>query len=393
MPRYDALITPQLLVWARERVNVPVEIVAKSASVTVDKYQAWESGELLPTISQARKIAKKTKIPYAWLFLDKPPDKFKLPKNADYRTMLNKAIGDNAMELSYVLADASMRRDAMIELYTEMDMQLPHFKEYLDSEATSNAVITKAIRDLLGITYERQRKFINSNEAYNYYMETLATIGVLVFQVGKVEKNVMRGMSIHNKVFPIIIVNRKDEYNARIFTLMHELVHIITRTPGICDDFSFEHQSRYEIENRCNQVAAEVLVPKDELLAEHEWIKISKYGWDDNCIQKIARNFTVSREVIIGRLFTLNKIGFDFYRAKLAQFTKEYEQYQSNIKDIRKDGFLPPSTDICSQIGKLYARTVMSAYSQEIITPRDASQFLSGLRVQHFSKIESWCFS
>lgn len=393
MPRNDALITPQLLVWARERVNMPVDIAAKAVGVTVDKYQSWETGKQLPTINQAKKFAQKVKIPYAWLFLDSPPEKFKLPKNTDYRTFFNQAMDDYSIELNYLIADISMRRDAMIELYAEMDMPLPRFEEYTDAETASDSTIAETIRHLLGITYDKQRKFRNSNEAFNYYLEALSAIGILVFQAGKIDKSIMRGMSIYDPVFPIIVVNRKDEYNARIFTLLHEFVHILTRTPGICDILSIERQSRFEIEIKCNRIAAEALVPHNTLLAEREWNQIVQSGWDDISIQKIARNFAVSREVIIGQLLTLNKIAIDFYNAKLSQYNNEYEQYQQRNQKSRKKGFLPPSTDICSQVGKLYARTVMSAYAQELITPRDASQFLSGLRVQHFDKVERWCFS
>ncbi len=391
MPRNDALITPQLLIWARERIGMTIELAAKAAGVALDKYEKWENGEQLPTINQAKKFAQKAKIPYVWLYLDSPPEKYKLPKNTDYRTIANQALKDFSIELNHLIADISMRRDAMIELYTEMDMPLPHFEVYMDAKTSSDVSVAEAIRNLLGITYEKQCKFRNSNEAFNYYLEAFASIGILVFQASKVDKNIMRGMSIYDPIFPIIVVNRKDEYNARIFTLIHEFVHILTRTPGICDTFSIERQSRFDIEIKCNRIAADALVPQDTLTAEREWHQITQTGWDDICIQRIAKNFAVSREVIIGRLLSLDKITLAFYNAKLSQYTDEYEQYQRNHK--KKDGFLPPSTDICSQVGKLYARTVMSAYSQEIITPRDASQFLSGLRLQHFGKVERWCFS
>jgi DNA-binding transcriptional regulator YiaG len=65
MARSDALITPQMLVWARERIAMPVALAAQAVGVTVDKYQSWEQGENLPTINQAKKFAKKVKIPYA----------------------------------------------------------------------------------------------------------------------------------------------------------------------------------------------------------------------------------------------------------------------------------------------------------------------------------------
>lgn len=392
MARGYALITPQMLVWARERIEMPVALAAQAVGVTVDKYRSWEQGEKLPTINQAKKFAKKVRIPYAWLFLTVPPEKYKLPKNTDYRTFFNQEISNYSLELQHLLADVSMRRDAMIELYTEMDIPLPRFEQYKDIETTDNATIAQTIRSLLEITLDRQKKFRNSSEAFNYYMEALSAMGILVFQAAKVDKTVMRGMSIYDPVFPIIVVNRKDEYNARIFTLMHEFVHILTRTPGICDTFGIEEQSRFEIEIKCNRIAAEVLVPSNALLSDSQWIKIQQNGWDDDGIKKISRIFSVSREVIIGRLMTLGKIGIDFYNEKLLQYTREYEQYERN-RINNKNGFLPPSIDICSQVGKLYARTVMSAYNQEIITPRDASQFLSGLRIHHFGKVERWCFS
>ena len=392
MARNSALITPQLLVWARDRISMPVDLAAKVVGVKTDKYLSWEQGKQLPTVNQAKKFAKKVKIPYAWLFLANPPEKFKLPKNTDYRTYANQAIPSYSLELQYLFADVSLRRDTMIELYAEMDIPIPSFEQYMDADANDNTSIAEKIRSLLGITLEQQRKFKSSSEAFHYYTEALSEIGVLVFQAKKCDSRIMRGMSIYESIFPIIVVNRKDEYSARTFTLLHEFVHILTRTPGICDTFDIGHQSSFAIEIKCNNIAAEALVPQDALLADNKWKQIDRYGWDDNIIKKISRNFSVSREVIIGRLLKLGKIRFDFYKEKLSQYTKEYEQYKRNRND-ENDRFLPPSTDICSQVGKLYARTIMNACNREIITLKDASHFLSGLRIHHFDKVERWCFS
>jgi len=391
MARKDALVTPEMLVWARERISMPVELAAQAAGVSIEKYLSWEKGEKLPTINQAKKFAKKAKIPYAWLFLAVPPERFKLPKNTDYRTF-NQTVTNYSLELQHLLIEISMRRDAIIELYNEMDLPIPRFNQYIDFDNTNNTTIAQTIRKLLGITLEKQKKFRSSSEAFNYYREALSEIGILVFQAANVEKNIMRGMSIYAPIFPIIVVNRKDEYNARIFTLMHEFVHILTRTPGICDAIGIEKLSRFEIEIKCNRIAAEALVPSNELLSDEHLSKIKQTGWDDNEILKIARNFSVSREVIIGRLLALGVIGIDFYNEKLMQYTREYEEYERNQKK-NKDGFMPPSIDVCSQVGKLYARTVMNAYYLEIISPRDVSLLLSGLRIQHFDKVERWCFS
>ena len=390
--RNDALITPQILVWARERIRMSIEIAANAAAVTVDRYCTWEEGEALPTVNQAKAFAKKAHIPYAWLFLPTPPEKCKLPHNTDYRTFANQPVDRDLMQVQTLIVDAAMRREAMIELYTEMDMILPEFVQYIDENSEDDSSsIAQTIRNLLGLTLDKQASFRNRNEAFNYYLDAFSAIGILVFQTGKISPLLMRGMSIYEQVFPVIVVNRKDEYNARIFSLFHEFVHILTRTPGICDALGINRDSRFAIETKCNGIAAEALVPGNDLLANTSWIHIRKNGWDDTYVRKIANDFVVSREVIIGRLWKLDKITLEFYQRKLRQYSAEYEQSQK-MKST-KDGFLPPSMDISSQVGKLYARTVLNAYNQEVISPRDASQFLSGLRMQHFDKVERWCFS
>ena len=391
MARKNAYITPELLVWARERIKMPLELAAQMTGVTKQVFQDWEKGIKLPTINQAKKFSQKVKIPYSWLFLAKPPLKYKLPTNTDYRTFDNYLLDENPMELQYLMADIAMRRDAMIELYAEMNIRLPVFEQYFDEKTIDNTIIAQTIRQLLGITLEQQDRFKNSSEAFNYYQEALSNIGILVFQSSKISNNIMRGMSIFNTVFPIIVVNRKDEFNARIFTLMHEFVHILTRTPGICDYLDIHSNNHYSIEIKCNRIAAEVLVPNQALLSNKYWIQIQNNGWDDGIIYKISRFFTVSREVIVGRLLTLGKIEYELYNNKLKQYSAEYEQHVAS--KVKSNGFLPKSSDVCLQVGKLYARTIMNAYSQEIITPSDASYFLGGLRLQHFDKVERWCFS
>lgn len=51
MARNEALITPQLLIWARERVAMPIDLAAKVVGVTIDKYKTWELGKQLPTVN------------------------------------------------------------------------------------------------------------------------------------------------------------------------------------------------------------------------------------------------------------------------------------------------------------------------------------------------------
>mgnify|MGYP000978629595 CR=1 FL=1 len=63
-----------------------------------------------------------------------------------------------------------------------------------------------------------------------------------------------------------------------------------------------------------------------------------------------------------------------------------------NEQKKKTDGFLPPALDKGTQVGKLYTKAVMSAYHAEKLTPREASNYLLGLRVKHFEAVERWCY-
>jgi Zn-dependent peptidase ImmA (M78 family) len=210
-----------------------------------------------------------------------------------------------------------MRRDVMLELYKEQEITLPIFNVYADIKDNYNIIISQMSREFLVVANNIQHKFNDSNTSFNYYRELLSSIGILVFQTGTLPLNEMRGLSIFNEIFPIIVVNRKDEYNARIFSLFHELAHLITRTPGICGNFDMVEQSPFDVEIRCNNIAAEILLPLSELLADDNYIFLQKKEWDDNYVNKIARNFCVSRAVVIGRLLTAGRINRNFYVQKI----------------------------------------------------------------------------
>jgi Zn-dependent peptidase ImmA (M78 family) len=280
----------------------------------------------------------------------------------------------------------------MIELYQAVGKEIPEFSFYAGENPTVTN-LAKVIRGFLDLSIEKQLRFRNSNTAFNYYVSKLESGGVLLFQSDDIETSEMRGLSVYFKQFPIIIVNRKDEYSARIFTIFHELVHIMTRTSGICNIMnSIEMPNEKAIESFCNQVAASALVPDDNLLTSQYFTHMQIYGWDENYIRLIAKDFAVSRDVIIGRLFNLDYVTKDFYIRELNRYTDEYKKYQAFKRLKNKKGFLPPALDVGTQVGKFYARTVLAAYNQETISPKTASNYLLNLREQHFSKVERWCF-
>lgn len=291
-------------------------------------------------------------------------------------------------ELRWLLRDIEDRRDSMLTLYEEIGKKPLDFPIKVDVKS-SNEKIAKAIRELLNLNMATQKKFRQPEKALSHCVEALEKNDVLVFQAAKIETSEMRGLSVAYEQMPIIVLNRKDEPSARLFTLCHELVHIVTRTSGICTDVSENSTSNNELELRCNQIAGMVLVPKSSIV-KHPVIKdIQAYGFDDARVGKIARDFAVSKQVILHCLWELNIISQPFYYETLNRYSDEYKAYKAQKS---KKGFLPPVTDTGTQVGKLYAKTVLNAYYAEKITARDTSSYLLNLKAKNFGKLERWCF-
>lgn len=148
----------------------------------------------------------------------------------------------------------------------------------------------------------------------------------------------MRGLSVSYEAFPIIALNRKDESSARLFTLFHELVHILSRTSGICIDMNQDRISQKQLELFCNKVAGLALVPP-ELLAKNKTLSLIKqYGLDDTYVNAIARDFAVSREVILHRLWDIGIVNQQTYFDTLSRYSEEYMAYKSKKKTVPSAG-------------------------------------------------------
>lgn len=382
-----AMVTPEVLQWARNLDMISVEEIAHKLKVDCSKIESWESGNEHPTLNQAKALSKQYRVPFAYFYLPDTPRKTKRLDKVDYRTFGNIGAADMSRELRWFLRDIEDRRDIMLELYADIETELVPFTSSVTVDS-SEKTVAKTIRELLKLDYNTQIKFRKPENALSYCISKLEEKGFLIFQAAKIEPTEMRGLSVAYDIFPIIALNRKDEISARLFTLFHELVHILTRTSGICNDMTTQGKSTYDIELFCNKVAGYALVPEELLKINSNISLIRQYGLDDSYINAIARDFAVSKEVIINRLWDIGVITKGTYFDTLNRYTEEYLVY----KRTKKGGFLPPALDKGSQVGKLYTKTVMQAYRTEKISPRDASGYLLGLRIQHFSTIERWCY-
>lgn len=204
----------------------------------------------------------------------------------------------------------------------------------------------------------------------------------------------VRGFAIAEQPLPVIVVNGKDRTNGRIFTLLHELGHIVLGLSAIENDFepppTLPAPDR-AIETFCNRLAAAVLMPRDALLAEPLVVaRAAKddHDWSDAEIAALARRYCVSREAMLIRLVELGRADRDLYLAKRAEFVKQYEALED---EAESSGHPPYHYQVLSHVGRGFARLVLQGYYQNRLTLSTVSGYL-GTQAKHVPKIERAAF-
>ena len=109
-------------------------------------------------------------------------------------------------------------------------------------------------------------------------------------------------------------MNSADFIAAQMFTLAHEVAHLLIGETGL-SVFDKLMPADHKAERFCDQVAAEFLVPQDEL--QDYWSVAARFG---NPYQAIARKFKVSIIVAARRALDLGLIDREVFFASYDDF-------------------------------------------------------------------------
>lgn len=377
-----AIVKPELLRWARETAGFSVEEAAKKADITHRLLLDCERGKTRLTINQLRKLSTIYKRPLALFYLPEAPQSEESLR--DFRRLTGEIEVSESPALRLEIRRAVHRRQVAIEMYRELGLNPTRFSARA-SISEEPEVVGIRIRELLKITLERQSSLKSSYEALGVWRMAIESTGILVFQSASVSTDEMRGFSISEFPLPVIVVNNKDAVLSRVFSMLHELTHIMLRDGGLCNlEETAKKPEERQTEVFCNAVAGAVLVPKQALL-ENEIVaqRRSDNSWDDSTISSIAHKFSVNREVLLRRLLTHKLISQTFYQTKREIYRREFEERPES-----KGGVVTPDVKAISSAGKTFVRLVLDSYQQDKITPSEVSEYL-GVRLKHIGKIEN----
>jgi Zn-dependent peptidase ImmA (M78 family) len=383
MPPQRAIIKPELLVWTREEAGVSVEDAAKKIAVTPERMLACERGNSQLTVRQLRILSNAYKRPLAFFYLPQPPPKTKSLR--DFRRAPNEIAEPESPALLYEIRRAKYRRRIAIELQEELGEPIAEFQGRATLQDDTFEV-ARRLRALLGITKLQQKHFNDEYSALKGWREAIERAGAAVFQASGIDSREMLGFSLSEPLLPVIVLNMSDAPVRRIFTMMHEMAHLMLRTGGLCTLQEVEG-----IEVFCNEVAGESLVPQAWLLDEPVVkANANRRVWSDNMIQALARRYRVSRETLLRRLLVADYTTQAFYEEKREQYQLEYvafaEAAAKRRKEQEKKGGASPSTMAVSESGGMFIRLVLESYRRDKITIGDVSDYLE-VRTKHLDNI------
>ncbi|MCB0768181.1 MAG: ImmA/IrrE family metallo-endopeptidase, partial [Flavobacteriales bacterium] len=285
----------------------------------------------------AQRLADKTHAPYGYLFLPTPPEeKLDIP---DFRTVDDRGVHGPSVELIDTLDLAILRQDWYRDhLIREGFDALP----FVGSIVQTMPVVAAAahIRATLHLGTELRSTARNWEEALRTMIARVEEHDILVMRSGVVGNNTsrplskdeFRGFALADEYAPIIFINATDFLGAQMFTLMHEVVHVFLKASGV-SNLRDTYASDHRIEQFCNKVAAEALVPEDEL--RHAWLA---YKHQIDPLVGLTRYFKVSNMVMLRRLRDLDLINVKEFDQRVAQLKARYEALKNKKKDEKKSG-------------------------------------------------------
>jgi Zn-dependent peptidase ImmA (M78 family)/DNA-binding XRE family transcriptional regulator len=374
----EAFITGDVVKWARERRGFSQHDLANQINVSAGQLADWEAGITAPPFSKAEKIAETLKIPFGYLFFStRPSDDMPLP---DFRTIDEFARRTLSADALDHINNVLLKQEWYGEYAdAEGKQPLPFVGKFSTSSDPDD--VAESISESLGISPALRR----SAGSWRGYLAKLIGAaearGILVVRSGIVKSSTrrtlavadFRGFAISDPVAPLVCINGKDSVAARVFTLVHEIVHIWLGKGGISNSDSADAKNTLPIEKFCNSVAVRVLVPPDQF--NDLWNE----SRSADRIDKLAAAFRVSAIVIVRRAYETGKISHP-------QFLQMLHAARANQKPVKSTPGGNPEKNMRARNSGLVTDAALLSVRRGRLVFRDAANIL-GVSVSYIAKL------
>ncbi|WP_170154683.1 ImmA/IrrE family metallo-endopeptidase [Lentzea atacamensis] len=359
------------MAWALDEAGLSVADLASRAKVTPAVVEAWIKETERPGKTEFAKIVDAVRRPSAIFYMPAPPVQAALP--AAFR----RAPGP---EHHATAAQARREVRKARRIQKVMSWLLESDREHLDLPTLDPGRTTpiqagQLLRARIGVTLNEQADWANESFALREWRSIFDDLNILTFSL-QLGKDDVRGFSVWDARAPIVAVNTAYNEYARIFTMAHELGHLVSRSESVCYGWvGPEDQENTALERWCEKFAASFLLPPDELrvyLSANFGITPFNPVVTFERVIRIARKLKVSARALTLSLIDVQLAPRSLYRevdkrAKVVDRPRESEG---------GGGGRPTAEKRLRQYGPRVSQAMTEAVASGVLPAWDAADFL-----------------
>ena len=376
-------VNSKILRWARQTAGYHINQVKPFTRQQLEK---WEQGVDHPTYKQLEKLAYYYHRPLVIFFFSRVPNEEKIEHS--FRSLPFGHLETLPHTIRLLLRKGKVFQLNLEELTGGFNpVQGRLITKDLTRELKSCFNMKKwaeKTRELLGVDIDQQKRWGEEREAFQHWRDAITDKGVFIFKDAFHEDG-YSGFCLYNEKFPLIFVNNSVVVTRQIFTLFHELAHLIFRSSHIdvvANDVKIPYlqdvtNKQERIEQLCNEFAGEFLLPTSDFTNE-----VSRSGTSISHVDGLAKLYSVSRAVVLRKMLTHNLIDNEVGQRQLNDLSASYK------RDRPDSGRYPDKSQVAlSYLGRHYVELVLNKYDHEQITLGEAADYLD-IKPSLFDQLE-----
>lgn len=375
-----SLSNPEIFRWARETAGLSLEDAARAFGLnTTTRLLAIESGEEAASRPLVAKMAKQYHRSLLTFYLPTPPKKG--DRGEDFRTVsADRTVASDAL-LDALIRDLRTRQSLVRSTLEDEEFEPISL---IGSERLENGVqqVVAAMNKALQFDLSQFRKKPTPEAAFAFLRQKAEEQGIFVLLAGNLGSHhtaipveAFRGFAIADPIAPFVVINDQDAQTAWSFTLAHEIAHLFLGATGISSTSGSINESK--IEQFCNEVAGEFLLPRSELIA----IAVDKTQPLEvliNSIAAFAKERHISRAMVAYKLFRASVIEREMWQKIDSRLREMWisEKAKKKIESKKKENAVSYYVVRRHRLGRALLDFADRAVNSGVLSPVKAARVL-----------------
>jgi len=372
-------INTERIKWCCDDRGITLKELATALRFSWGSFQKALDQQKGLTFNQLRKVADYFNRGTLF-FLETGPVTAEKVHSPQFRTMANQKPGISP-KVRAIIERVERQRDVYLSLLDRLDdKDAPRFDPPVFP--------TRNVRQAASIT----RDWLDLSAANDFaaYRRAVESKGVLVFRSNGysgpwqiLKTDPICGFTVYDTKCPVIVVKKMAAETRQVFTLMHELGHVLLHRKSFIDDADdlYSHEGR---EREANAFAGLLLVPDEILALVDDRARPRDVSQYDDWLRPLTRELGISPEVVLRRLLDSNRIGqaaYEDYRHWRAR-----QPLPAEGKGSRQHRHREPK----HVFGDPFVGAVLDALHAKQITLTKASTYLDNLKISDLHRLEDF---